>query len=206
MSSYPAEGILMSSYGASGYWYDTATTAPGAVDLLNLMRRYRESERKMRAKTRGSMGMNETDMSALRFLLGEHRKGVIPRQRDFAEELGISNASVSVLIDRLCRDGYAERIVHPADRRSVGIVPTEYSDSEVRGTLHKMHERMMDAVNTLTAEERIGAAKFLAAMIRSVEADEAEQIQSRESAVASSSLSDRKSDMNSASSASDYLR
>lgn len=162
----------MSSYQASGYWYDEDDSVPQGVDLLNLMRRYREAERTMRAQTRSSMGMNETDMSALRFLLREHRKGIMPRQRDFAEELGISNASVSVLIDRLCRDGYAERIVHPADRRSVGIVPTEYSENEVRGTLHKMHERMMDAVGTLSESERIATAKFLKAMIRSVEIDE----------------------------------
>lgn len=159
----------MDSYGASGYWYDEGGSVPEAVDLLNLMRRYREVERKMRAHARGSMGMNENAMSALRFLLAEHRKGVILRQRDFAEELGISNASVSVLIDRLCRDGYAERIVHPADRRSVGIVPTEYSHTEVRGTLHKIHERMMGAVSALSEGERVATAKFLEAMIRSVE-------------------------------------
>lgn len=162
----------MGSYQASGYWYNESSSVPEAVDLLNLMRRYREAERKMRAHTRGSMGMNETDMSALRFLLAAHRKGMIPRQRDFAEELGISNASVSVLIDRLCRDGYAERIVHPADRRSVGIVPTEYSDTEVRGTLHRMHERMMDSVDTLSVDERVAVAKFLEAMISSVEIDD----------------------------------
>ncbi len=162
----------MGSYQASGYWYNEGSSVPEAVDLLNLMRRYREAERKMRAHTRGSMGMNETDMSALRFLLAAHRKGMIPRQRDFAEELGISNASVSVLIDRLCRDGYAERIVHPADRRSVGIVPTEYSDTEVRGTLHRMHERMMDSVDTLSVDERVAVAKFLEAMISSVEIDD----------------------------------
>lgn len=162
----------MSRYQASGYWYGEGGSVPEAVDLLNLMRKYREAERRMRAATRGSMGMNETDMSALRFLLAEHRKGVTPRQRDFAEELGISNASVSVLIDRLCRDGYAERVVHPADRRSVGIVPTDYSDTEVRGTLHRMHEQMMDAVGTLSEDERVAAAKFLEAMIRSVEIDD----------------------------------
>jgi len=162
----------MSSYQASGYWYGEGRSVPEAVDLLNLMRRYREAERRMRAATRGSMGMNETDMSALRFLLAAHGKGVTPRQRDFAEELGISNASVSVLIDRLCRDGYAERVVHPADRRSVGIVPTDYSDTEVRGTLHRMHEQMMDAVGTLSEDERVAVAKFLEAMIRSVELDD----------------------------------
>lgn len=159
----------MSSYTTSGYWYQQNGLVPQAADLLNLLRRYREAERKMRAVTRRSMGMNETDMSALRFLLAAQRQGVIPRQRDVAEELGISNASMSVLMDRLCRDGYAERVVHPADRRSVGIVPTEYSDIEVRGKLRNMHERMRDAASMLSESERIAVAKFLEAMICSVQ-------------------------------------
>lgn len=134
-----------------------------------------------KAPSRGSPASGESSSSSI-FWLGKldlesraiaaHRQGVIPRQRDFAEELGISNASVSVLIDRLCRDGYAERIVHPADRRSVGIVPTEYSDTEVRGTRHRMHERMMDAAGTLSEDERVAVAKFLEAMISSVEIDD----------------------------------
>ncbi|MFK0085390.1 MarR family winged helix-turn-helix transcriptional regulator [Glutamicibacter sp. NPDC090743] len=182
----------MSRYQASGYWYDEGRSVPEAVDLLNLMRRYRQAERKMRAATRGSMGMNENDMSALRFLLAAHRKGLVPRQRDFAEELGISNASVSVLIDRLCRDGYAERIVHPADRRSVGIVPTEYSDTEVRGTLQGMHERMMDAVGTLSEDERVAVAKFLESMIRSVQiGDEPSQSTERKPLMAQSAVPSR---------------
>jgi len=163
------KGVLMSGHGANGYWYGDRHWDPDAVDLLNLMRRYRDAERKMREQTRGSMGMNETDMTALRFLLRVHRKGEVPRQRDFAEKLGISNASVSAMIDRLCRDGYAERIVHPADRRSVGIVPTQYSDTEVRETLQQMHERMMEAVDVLSAQERRAAGKFLQGLIDSVE-------------------------------------
>lgn len=159
----------MSNPDASGYWYDKDDSAPDAVDLLNLLRKYREAERKMRAQTRGSMGMNETDLLAIRFLLRAHRKGLILRQRDFAQELGISNASVSALIDRLCRDGYAQRVVHPSDRRSVSLVPTEYSDTEVRNTLKKMHERMLEAAHSLSIEERKAAARFLEVMISSVD-------------------------------------
>ena len=153
----------------TGYWYGEGKPAPEAVHLLELLRRYGQAERKMRAETRGSMGMNETDLSALRFLLGAHRRGVVPRQRDVADELGISHASVSALIDRLCRGGYAARVAHPSDRRSVGIVPTEYSDAQVRATLQDMHGKMLEAVSALTAEERIAVAKFLEAIINSVE-------------------------------------
>jgi len=158
----------MSDYEASGYWYPQGDSEPKAVDLLNLLRQYRDTERKMRLETRSSMGMNENDLLALRFLLRAHSRGEIPRQRDFAKELGISDASVSVLIDRLCRDGYAERIAHPKDRRSAGIIPTEYSDTEVRATLAKMHHRMLEAASSLSAEEMAAAAKFLSRMIESI--------------------------------------
>lgn len=153
----------------NGYWYGECRPAPEAVQLLELLRRYGRAERKMRAETRGSMGMNETDLSALRFLLRTHRGGMVPRQRDLADELGISHASVSALIDRLCRDGYAERIAHPSDRRSVGVVPTEYSDAQVRARLQHMHGQMLDAVNALSATERRAVAKFLEGVIGSVE-------------------------------------
>lgn len=93
----------------------------------------------------------------------------ILRQKDFASELEISNASVSALVDRLCRDGYAQRVVHPEDRRSVAIMPTKHTDQEVRETLGPMHQRMLEAVESLTADERTAAAKFLHGMIRSVE-------------------------------------
>lgn len=160
----------------TGYWYGEGKPAPEAVHLLELLRRYGQAERKMRAETRGSMRMNETDLSALRFLLGAHRRGVVPRQRDVADELGISHASVSALIDRLCRGGYAARVAHPSDRRSVGIVPTEYSDAQVRATLQDMHGKMLEAVSALTAEERIAVAKFLEAIISSVEPEETQRV------------------------------
>lgn len=159
----------MSALQSSGYWYPQGSEETTPIDLLNLLRRYRSAERKMRAATRDSMGMGETDLLALRFLLKAHQSGRILRQKDFASELEISNASVSALIDRLCRDGYAQRVVHPEDRRSVAIMPTKHTDQEVRETLGPMHQRMLEAVESLTADERTAAAKFLHGMIRSVE-------------------------------------
>ncbi|MCF3687118.1 hypothetical protein L2E26_25080, partial [Salmonella enterica subsp. enterica serovar Weltevreden] len=52
----------------SGYWYTRGAREIEPVDVLNLLRRYREAERRMRARTRDSMGMGETHLSALRYL------------------------------------------------------------------------------------------------------------------------------------------
>lgn len=156
---------------SSGYWYSGTAEDPGPVDLLNLLRAYREAERKMRAKTRNDMGMGETDLVALRYLIKEHAAGRSVRQREIAAELDIAAASASVLIDRLCRQGYAERVAHPDDRRSVAVVPTAHSEQEVRQTLGEMHRRMLEAVESLSREERAGAAAFLSALTTSISSD-----------------------------------
>ncbi len=120
---------------SSGYWYSADTTAPDPVDVLNLLRRYREAEHAMRVRTRDSMRMGETDLVALRHLLKASRSGEITRQRDLAKALGITAASASSLVDRLVRDGYVRRVPHPMDRRSVAIETTAKTDEEVRSTL-----------------------------------------------------------------------
>jgi DNA-binding MarR family transcriptional regulator len=152
-----------------GFWYLDVGSGLEPVDVLNLLRRYREAERRMRLRTRDSMGMGETDLVALRFLLRAARAGRRVRQRDLAETLEITGASASALVDRLIRDGYAQRVAHPEDRRSVAIEPTVKSDEDVRATLGAMHQRMLAAAESLTPAELAGAAKFLTALTRSLE-------------------------------------
>jgi len=165
---------------SSGYWYPEHQDGPASVDVLNLLRRYRETERQMRARTRGSMGMGETDLLALRYLLEAQRRGVVMTQRDLVERLKISSASVSVLIDRLVRDEHVRREPHPTDRRAAVIVATVSSDSEVRQTLGRMHQEMVGVVDSLSPDELAVVGRFLHGMIgavdtgaRTVETDEA---------------------------------
>jgi DNA-binding MarR family transcriptional regulator len=153
----------------AGYWYPDAVTSPDPVDVLNLLRRYREAERRMRTRTRDSMRMGETDLVALRFLLRATRTGQVVRQRDLAEALEISKPSASALVDRLIRDGYVQRVAHPDDRRSVAIETTRKTDDEVRSTLGVMHRSMLAAAESLTPEELAVVARFLTDLTRSVE-------------------------------------
>lgn len=154
---------------SSGYWYGGSGHVPNSVELLNLLRRYRESERRMRSRTRDSMGMGETDLLALRYVLRAHATGALLRQRDLARELDISAASVSVLVDRLIGYGHVRRVPIPSDRRSVAIEPTVSADHEVRQTLSQMHRRMLETAENLTEAEREAVAKFLNGLIHSVE-------------------------------------
>ncbi|QCR18442.1 MarR family winged helix-turn-helix transcriptional regulator [Agrococcus sp. SGAir0287] len=153
---------------ASGYWYPERDGA-STVDVLNLLRRYRAAETRMRARTRASMEMGETDLLALRTMLAAQRRGELVRQRDLASVLGITSASVTVLVDRLEQSGHVERRPHPTDRRSTVVVATTATDHEVRETLGAMHQRMIAVVDDLTAVELEVVARFLSGMAAAVE-------------------------------------
>ncbi|MFJ4172783.1 MarR family winged helix-turn-helix transcriptional regulator [Microbacterium sp. NPDC089696] len=155
-------------YTRSGYWYPDTDSA-STVDVLNLLRRYRAAETAMRARTRASMKMNETDLVALRFLLREQKAGRIVRPIDIARTLDISTASTTTLIDRLEKGGHARREPHPTDRRAGVVVPTVNSDDEVRATLGAMHRRMLSLVDELDDKERAVITRFLAGMTSAIE-------------------------------------
>jgi DNA-binding MarR family transcriptional regulator len=155
-------------FSRSGYWYPDGDSA-STVDVLNMLRRYRAAETAMRARTRASMGMNETDLMALRYLLREQRAGRIVRPIDIARMLDISTASTTTLIDRLEKGGHVRREAHPTDRRAGVVVPTVSSDEEVRETLGAMHRRMLSLVDELSDKDRAIITRFLAGMTSAIE-------------------------------------
>lgn len=153
---------------SSGYWYPEHG-APSSVDVLNLLRRYRAAEGAMRARTRSSMGMGETDLLALRTLLQAQRRGEVMRQRDLAAALDLASPSVTALVDRLAKSGHVRREPHPHDRRATIVVPTQDTDDEVRSTLGAMHQRMIGVIDGMDEPERRAVAEFLARMSSAIE-------------------------------------
>lgn len=155
-------------FSRSGYWYPDGEAA-STVDVLNMLRRYRGAETAMRARTRVAMGMNETDLLALRFLLREQRAERIVRPIDLARALDISTASTTTLIDRLEKGGHVRREAHPTDRRAGVVVPTVSSDDEVKATLGAMHRRMLALVDDMSDHDRTIVTQFLAGMTSAIE-------------------------------------
>jgi DNA-binding MarR family transcriptional regulator len=152
----------------AGYWYADQANM-GSVDVLNALRVYRAAEAEMRRRTRDSMGMNETDLLAIRYAMRAYKAGHCISPKDLSRLLNISTASTTGLVDRLVASGHLTRRPHPTDRRSVEIVPTESADAEVRETLGEMHKRMLEVAESLTPEEALHVTRFLQRMTWAVE-------------------------------------
>jgi DNA-binding MarR family transcriptional regulator len=155
---------------AGGYWYgQDSSRRSTAVSVLNALRDYRASESAMRRRTRDAMSMGETDLLALRYLLEAQGSGIALSPKDLRGRLGITSASMTSLVDRLVRSGHVTREPHPTDRRALILRPTPGSDDEVRQTLGRMHERMLEAAGSLSPDEAQTVLAFLARMREAVD-------------------------------------
>lgn len=166
---------------SSPYWYgdDADARRRRAVDVLEAFRLYRAAEVAMRRRTRESMSMGENDLLVLRYLLKAQRENRAVSPGELTRYLGVSTASMTAIIDRLERSAHVRREAHPTDRRSIRVVATVESDSEVRETLGAMHDRMLDAVLEMSPEE---SATVIACLARLQDA--VDQVQPHPSAAA----------------------
>jgi DNA-binding MarR family transcriptional regulator len=156
----------------SGYWYPSDDKVWSGLDVLNALRRYRAAEVAMRRRTRNSMGMGETDLAALRFLLEAGARSEAVSPTDLARHLGISSASTTTLIDRLVKSGHVERMRHASDGRAIVLRATAMSDSEVRSTMGEMHNRMIAVTGDLSTADAAVIAGFLERMTLAIDGEE----------------------------------
>ncbi|MFJ6279221.1 DNA-binding transcriptional regulator, MarR family [Arthrobacter subterraneus] len=151
---------------STGYWYGRAAAD---LDVLNALRDYRAAETAMRRRTRSSMGMNETDLLALRYLLEAQYAGREVSPKELTAKLGISSAATTTLIDRLARSGHVRRKPHPRDRRALVLEASAESGAEVRQTMGTMHTRMVEVARSLPPEDAAVVVDFLTRMREAVD-------------------------------------
>ena len=119
------------------------------------------------------MDMNTTDLAALRCVIAHELADDPVTPLRLAQELEISGASTSKLLDRLAASGHLERAPHPRDGRSRIVVATDHAHSQVRERLSGMHEQMLEIAREVPAPARRAAIDFLLAMARHLETEAA---------------------------------
>jgi DNA-binding MarR family transcriptional regulator len=140
----------------------------GPAEVLKALRDYRAAEAATRRSTRDSIGVGETDLIALRYVLRAQAAGERVGPKDLSRVLQITTASTTSLIDRLVSSGHVRREPHPTDRRSVVVVPTVAADSEVSAALGALHSKMVAVAEELSAAEARVVVDFLRRMVAAV--------------------------------------
>jgi DNA-binding MarR family transcriptional regulator len=90
------------------------------AELQSELRAYQQSVDALDEVAARRIGVNRSDLRCLDTLLQEG--GATPTR--LAQRLGLTSGSVTTMIDRLERAGYAARSPDPADRRRVLVHPT----------------------------------------------------------------------------------
>lgn len=157
---------------ASGYWYGDDPQVRTGVDALNALRRYRVAEMAMRRRTRTALRLNETDITALRFIVNAERDTRAVSPKDLAVHLAISSASTTVLVDRLVASGHISRARHPSDGRAVVLTATPTTHADMRKIFGDMHGRMMAIAEQLDPHEAHIITAFLEQMTTAVSQEE----------------------------------
>lgn len=168
---------------SAGYWYDERERVD-AVDVLNALRRYRSAENAAQRRAREALGVGENALLALRVLLDAEHDGRRVNSKQLAEELGITAASTSALVDRLVRSGHVERHPDPHDRRGVFLTASGQSMRQAFSVLDQLDDSGAAVVSTLDERDIRVIVAFLEEMTRVVEHIAPEESQADDVAVA----------------------
>ncbi|HEY1104970.1 MAG TPA: MarR family transcriptional regulator [Agromyces sp.] len=134
------------------------------VRVMQSLRGWHETQRRMSEASRRYMKLNETDMRAIRYLVAARNQGEIATAGAISAYLGISSASTTKLLDRLEHGGHIVRAPHPTDRRALAISVTDTTRAAARESVGRLHARRFAVAAALTSAERDTVIRFLDAL------------------------------------------
>lgn len=134
------------------------------VRVMQSLRGWHETQRRMSEASRRYMKLNETDMRAIRYLVAARNQGEIATAGAISAYLGISSASTTKLLDRLEHGGHIVRAPHPTDRRALAISVTDTTRAAARESVGRLHARRFAVAAALTSAERETVIRFLDAL------------------------------------------
>jgi len=131
------------------------------VRVLAGLGSWREAEQRADEASRRYLGLGETDMRALRFVLAVQDREGTATPGAIAAHLGISSASTTKMLDRLTEGGHIRRRPHASDRRSLVIEVTEETRRIAQRAVSRGHARRFEAAARLSPREREVVLRFL---------------------------------------------
>lgn len=135
---------------------DTNVSAvPSGVLLLESVNRLRVAETMLQTRARARVGLRANEFHVEQFIASAAAAGVPAHPRDVAESLGVTDAAVSQLLDRLVGRGLVRRERDPDDGRSRVLYLTDDARRALRdayGDLPAAVQALLDEVTPADAD------------------------------------------------------
>jgi DNA-binding MarR family transcriptional regulator len=145
-----------------------SSTADGDDDRTELTLLARRLTVELEAFSHGfamQHNLHPTDVRAIVLIMDAARKGEALRPADLSQQLELSTASVTALLDRLEHHGHVERVRHSTDRRGVIVVP-HVSMLQVGGAYFGgLQQRMIQALEVFPDADVAVARRILESLL-----------------------------------------
>ena len=117
--------------------------------------------------------LHPTDVRALVAMLDAAFAGEPLGPARLAEELGLTSAATTALLDRLERAGHAARRPHPTDRRRTIVEPTDHARQEGRQWFGELNRDMLTALRDVDDADVATFLRVVDALLKVVQAHNA---------------------------------
>ncbi len=152
------DGVLVER---SGLDHEALTEISRVMSALAALR---QAEERLSEASLAYMRLGRNDMRALHFLMVAEASRTIVTPGALAEQLKLSTASITKMLDRLERGGHITRSIHPNDRRAQAIAITPSTRAAAMRTVGRKHAQRFHAAARLNSDERKVVERFLTEM------------------------------------------
>jgi len=139
----------------------SSAAAASAVDALLRVQSAEDHEMEL---ARHASGLTKNEFQAIRYLLQAQRDGRRMSPKDLVVMLGLSNASVTKIVDELERKGDLRRRAHPSDRRVQVLEPTEAAARRIGDAYAHFHEAVVAVLSAVSDDDNAVVARVLTAI------------------------------------------
>jgi DNA-binding MarR family transcriptional regulator len=126
---------------------------PAGVLLLESVNRLRIAETMLQTRARTQVGLKANEFHAVQYVAAAAAAGVPARPRQVAETLGVTEAAVSQLLDRLVARGLMCRERDPDDRRGRVLYLTDDARAALRDVYGQLPDAVQDILDAIPAED-----------------------------------------------------
>lgn len=132
-----------------------------AIDALLAVQSAEEHEIEL---ARVASGLTKNEFHAIRYLLQAQRDDRPMSPKDLVVMLGLSNASVTKIVDELEAKGDLERVAHSTDRRVQVLRPTGQAAEKIDAAYGRFHEAVVRVLDTMSDADNAAVARVLGAV------------------------------------------